>query len=163
MSQQPWYRHRWPWILISVPVVSVISGVALLTIAFNNPAILVVDNYYTEGRAINQSLAMDEAADERGISANLLLSDNGLHVSLNGANDAALRLFVYHATDPQRDQQFILLPDDSNGFGPETADDQSRLTNILRSNNVWYFELRGETDLWRLRQRVASPVSEIEL
>ncbi|ALO47204.1 FixH family protein [Pseudohongiella spirulinae] len=163
MSQQPWYRHRWPWILISVPVISVILGVVLLTIAFNNPAILVVDNYYSEGRAINQSLAMDDAATERGISANLQLSGDGFRVTLNGSDDAALRLFIYHATDPQRDQQFILLPDESNGFRPASAEEEAALDTLLRSNNIWYFEVRGETDLWRLRQRVESPTSEIEL
>lgn len=163
MSQQPWYRHRWPWILISVPAISVGLGVVLLTVAFNNPAILVVDNYYSEGRAINQSMAMDEAATERGISASLQLSDSGFQVTLTGADDAALRLFIYHATDPQRDQQFMLLPDDGNGFRPASSEEDARLNTILRSNNIWYFELRGETDLWRLRQRVVSPVSEIAL
>ena len=163
MSQQPWYRHRWPWILISVPVISVILGAVLLTIAFNNPAILVVDNYYSEGRAINQSMAMDDAATERGITASLQLTDAGFHATLSGSDDAALRLFVYHATDPERDQQFILLPDDRNGFRPASAEEEASLDAILRSNNIWYFELRGETDLWRLRQRVESPVSEIAL
>ena len=159
----PWYRHRWPWILISIPAASMLLGVILLTTAFNNPAILVVDNYYSEGKTINQSMAMDERARELGINAQLTAGES-LNLQLVNAPDVALRLFVFHVTDDSRDRSFVLLPDtDGTGFSPATATEQDALNVILNSDTSWYFELRGEQDTWRLRQRISTPIGTVSL
>lgn len=167
-NQAPWYRHRWPWILISAPAVSVVLGVILITTALNNPAILVVDNYYSEGRAINQSLELDHRAQALGLEAGITLAngtatDNGPpQAHINNTDEAALRLFVYHATDEERDQVFLLLPDaGQTSFSPESEDAARDLQSILTSQGTWYFELRGETDDWRLRQRASTPATEV--
>lgn len=169
-NQAPWYRHRWPWILISVPAASVVLGIILITTAFNNPAILVVDNYYSEGRAINQSLELDHRAQALGLTADITLanvSGAGSDIEIpqahiSNADEAALRLFVYHATDEERDRVFLLLPDAGlTSFSPESETAARELKSVMTSQNTWYFELRGETDDWRLRQRVSTPATEV--
>ena len=169
-NQAPWYRHRWPWILISVPAASVVLGIILITTALNNPAILVVDNYYSEGRAINQSLELDHRAQTLGLKADITLANaNGAgtgneipQAHISNADEAALRLFVYHATDEERDRVFLLLPDAGlTSFSPESETAARELQSIMTSQNTWYFELRGETDDWRLRQRVSTPATEV--
>src|SRR5690554_2341979 len=157
---KPWYQHRWPWILIAMPVVSVFLGVILITTALRNPAILVVDNYYAEGRGINQSLSMDHAADALGLQARLVLTGDGLTLQLTstqakGVTEEALRLYIYHATHEERDQEFLLVPASQEGHyeiaNPAAA---TSIHTLLVSQGSWYLELRGADNEWRLRKRV---------
>ncbi|MDO8907598.1 MAG: FixH family protein [Pseudohongiella sp.] len=174
-SQQdtkPWYQHRWPWILISMPAVSVVLGIILISTALNNPAILVVDNYYAEGRGINRSLALDEAAINLGLSARLAVQDNTINLQLLGTdaphqNEEALSLFVYHVTDNTLDQTFVFAPDadpvlSAQGFyEPVSSLDVTALQTLFAQNTSWYLEIRGVDNDWRLRKRVSTPQREV--
>lgn len=166
----PWYRYRWPWILISIPAASMVLGVILITTAINNPAILVVDNYYAEGRGINQSMALDDAAEDLQLSANLSVENGAMTLQLNRAGTAdtredALRLFVYHVTDNLRDHEFLLLPalDQDGLFELVDADEKTLMADILASDTSWYLEVRGTNNDWRLRERITTPLAEANL
>jgi len=165
---RPWYRYRWPWILISMPAVSVVLGVILIITALNNPAILVVDDYYAEGRGINQSMALDDAAEHMQLSVNLAVDNNLMTLQLNraGATDTredALRLFVYHVTDNTRDAEFLLLPAINTTGIFELAEpaEVPAIMQILGSETSWYLEVRGADNDWRLRQRITTPLTEV--
>ena len=41
---QPWYRYRWPWILISIPLLTVIASFYTFYLAVTHPDYLVVDD-----------------------------------------------------------------------------------------------------------------------
>jgi|SRR5690554_55136 len=166
---KPWHKHRWPWILMSVPAISVVLGIILIGTALRNPAILVVDNYYAEGRGINQSLAMDHAATDRGLEAMVQLDGQQLTLRLTGsapnaATDEALRLYIYHATDELRDKDFLLVATAQNGvYELADADLSGSLATLLGSQGAWYLELRGADNDWRLRQRVQTPLTQVTL
>lgn len=165
---RPWYRYRWPWILISMPAVSVVLGVILITTAMNNPAILVVDDYYAEGRGINQSMALDDAAEQMQLSVNLAVANDLMTLQLTDAGAAdnredALRLFVYHVTDNSRDAEFVLLPAVNTTGLFELAEpaELAVMLQILGSETSWYLEVRGANNDWRLRQRITTPLTEV--
>ena len=165
---RPWYRYRWPWILISMPAVSVVLGVILITTAINNPAILVVDDYYAEGRGINQSMALDDAAEQMQMSVNLAVADKRMTLQLTRAGAAdtgedALRLFVYHVTDNTRDAGFVLLPAVNTAGLFELAEpaELAVMLQILDSETSWYLEVRGANNDWRLRQRITTPLTGV--
>jgi hypothetical protein len=150
-----------------MPAVSVGLGVLLITTAMNNPAILVVDDYYAEGRGINQSMALDDAAERMQLSVNLVVADDLMTLQLTRAGAAdtgedALRLFVYHVTDNTRDAEFLLFPAvNSAGLfeltGPAAI---PAMLQILGSETSWYLEVRGADNNWRLRQRITTPLTE---
>lgn len=167
---QVWYKHRWPWILMAIPACSVVLGIVLITLAIRNPAILVVDNYYAEGRGINQSLELDDIAAQRNIQASVQISAERVQLQLSAnnspLNEDGLSLYVYHVTDNTRDRTFVLAPAFHPAFSgqgvyePATAEDTRELREIMSSNTSWYFELRGADNDWRLRQRVTTPQQE---
>ncbi len=164
---RPWYQYRWPWILISIPAVSMVLGVILITTALNNPAILVVDNYYAEGRGINRSMALDDAALALHLTTILSVENGAVTLQLlkNGladTNEDALRLFVYHVTDNHRDHEFLMLPTIGQAGVFELLDpeEQSLLADILASDTSWYLEVRGSNNNWRLRERITTPLAE---
>jgi uncharacterized protein len=164
---QPWYKHRWPWLLMIVPASSVALGIVMIVLAIRNPAILVEDNYYQEGRGINRSLALDEAAASRHIQASLQQVSDRVQLQLSADNqpllEDGLMLFVFHATDNHRDREFVLAPAFHPAFSgqgvyePTTAAETQLLHDILADDSSWYFELRGSDNNWRLRQRVITP------
>ena len=167
---EAWYKHRWPWILIAIPACSVILGIVLIVLAIKNPAIVVVDNYYAEGRGINQSLALDHVAEQRNIQASLQISNERIQLLVNADNRAlnedGLMLHVYHVTDNSRDRTFVLAPAFHPAFSgqgiyePASAEDLRALREIMAADTSWYFELRGADNDWRLRQRVTTPQQE---
>ena len=164
---RPWYKHRWPWLLMAIPACSVVLGVVMIVLAIRNPAILVEDNYYQEGRGINRSLALDEAAANRQIQAILQLESGRVQLQLSAGNqpllEDGLMLFVFHAADNKRDHEFVLVPAFHPAFSgqglyePANPGEIQLLRNILAEDSSWYFELRGSDNNWRLRQRVITP------
>jgi hypothetical protein len=151
-----------------MPAVSVVLGVILITTALNNPAILVVDDYYAEGRGINQSMALDDAAEHMQLSVNLAVANDLMTLQLNRAGTAdtredALRLFVYHVTDNTRDAEFLLLPAVNTPGIFELAEpaELPSILQILGSETSWYLEVRGADNDWRLRQRITTPLTEV--
>ena len=68
---KPWYKQAWPWILISLPVFSVLKAVHTVYIMNQQSPDLVVDDYYAEGKAINQNLSRYREAAARNLHANL--------------------------------------------------------------------------------------------
>lgn len=89
-SQTPWYRQRWPWILIAIPATSMVLGFSLLFMAIKTDDGLVVDDYYRQGRAIDQTMARSAIAAERGLSANVELSADGVLIALDAHEGVVL-------------------------------------------------------------------------
>lgn len=56
---KPWYRYGWPWFLMSFPAMAVVLGFHLLYLAMNTNNSLVVDDYYKQGKGINQSFHIE--------------------------------------------------------------------------------------------------------
>jgi len=152
---QPWYKQFWPWFLVLFPVVVVIMSVAKLVVAQNNQVHLVQDDYYKDGLAINQSLAEQELAEQRGIDARLSDNERQIDVLLTEqghiySGDQPLLLKLIHPVDSTKDLQLPLrvIPG---------ADGQRRFVADLPRDLLqkrWYVELTsidGENS-WKLKQ-----------
>ena len=59
----PWFRQRWPWLLIVPPLASVLAGFAMLIVAIASDDGLVTPHYYREGIEINRRLTREQAAN----------------------------------------------------------------------------------------------------
>ena len=58
----PWYRQAWPWFLIAFPAIAVIAGAVTLWLAVSTSDGLVVDDYYKQGLAVQQTMARSQRA-----------------------------------------------------------------------------------------------------
>jgi len=68
---RPWYRERWPWILMSCPAIVVVAGLGTAAIAVATADPLVTEDYYRKGLAINREIACAHAqADIRAPKRN---------------------------------------------------------------------------------------------
>ena len=93
----PWYRERWPWLLMAGPAAVLVAGVATTWIAFASADGLVAEDYYKQGLGINRQLAREHAARALGISAQIELAST-IKVVLDGAAPDALFVHLAHAT-----------------------------------------------------------------
>lgn len=121
MTQSPplkWYKQFWPWFLITIPALSMVLSISMLTLAINTDDSLVVDEYYKEGKAINLQLIKVKKARELGISTELRVEQERISIEfISGlpATGEALNLDFYHATLAQNDFS-VLLTQDASGL-----------------------------------------------
>lgn len=110
----PWYRHRWPWILMAGPAIVVVAGFITAWLAIKSNDGLVEDNYYKVGLAVNQQLHQKKLASELGLKADLSYVEEGSHVRVvlsglqAGAMPEALELKLVHPTRKGEDQMLML-------------------------------------------------------
>lgn len=159
LKVQAWYRHPWPWVLILIPFSAVLFWIVMIPVISDHPDDLVDDNYYQDGMAINRTLDMDRNAVSRNIDARLVDFTGGkLAFDVKGATDSALVLKINHVTDHSKDMTFTLYPEHDGIYAATTE-----MPDSLARPGIWYVELIGVDDNWRLRQRIESPVKELDL
>ena len=105
---RPWYRERWPWILMSGPAAVIVAGAATMWIAFASADGVVAGDYYKRGLAINQDLQREQTAQQRSIGAEVRLQSGKIRVHLSGAAPEALFGHLVHATRAGHDQRVRL-------------------------------------------------------
>ena len=86
-DNQPWYKDRWPWILIAGPATVVVAGFITLWMAVVSDDGLVTDDYYKQGLAVNKSLQGDQRAANLGLHGDVMRSGSNLRLLLSAESD----------------------------------------------------------------------------
>ncbi|MEE9494160.1 MAG: FixH family protein [Gammaproteobacteria bacterium] len=142
----PWYRQGWPWFIISIPLATVVAGIATLILAIQSPNSMVVDNYYKEGLAINQYKHRLVAADKMGLQGLLRGSAGKLMLQLHAnqpVSDEVLQLKIIHSTRGELDQQVSLKRQSEGIYVAE-------LPGVMPAGK-WYLQLSPENYKWEIK------------
>lgn len=145
-SQQPWYKHRWPWLLMLGPAIVVVAGVYTTYLAFSQPDALVVDDYYKQGKAINHDLRRDRAATAMELEAMLRYDPAGGKLVGSIAShkqpfSGKLHVTLVHSTQPSKDLKLLVQADQQGRFSISLP-----MLDIAR----WRVQIEGEQRDWRL-------------
>jgi hypothetical protein len=114
-SITPWYKQRWPWILMAGPAVVIVAGFITAWLAIVSNDGLVDDNYYKVGLSVNQELKQRQLASELNLKAELSLVNNGQSIQLvlsglpKEALPDSLQLRLVHPTRKGEDQRISLV------------------------------------------------------
>lgn len=116
VPSRPWFAQRWPWLLMAGPLLVIAAGGYTCWLAFTRPDALVVDDYYVQGKAINQDLRRERAAAVLQLDATLRYDPAAgrIAASLHSAGRPlhdAVRLHLVHSTRPEKDIVLTLVPD----------------------------------------------------
>lgn len=146
-----WYAEPWVWLLIALPMSAVIGGMITIYLAVTTSDGLVVDDYYTRGKAINMDLARDEAAASHGLRARLDLDPSNRRILLSlesrdNLHPAQVQFSLLHPTRPGNDQVILLQPAGPGGYAGTLQEMQ---------DGNWYVQL--EADDWRLSGALRTP------
>jgi hypothetical protein len=116
---RPWYRERWPWLLMAGPAAVLVAGAVTTWIAFASADGLVAEDYYKQGLGINRRLAREDAARKLGIAALIRLDASRVTVELTGAKPEALFVHLAHATRAGHDVRLRLAPAGPGAYAAE--------------------------------------------
>lgn len=149
ISTVPWYRQRWPWLLMLGPMVVVVAGLTTAAVAVRTQDALVNDDYYKRGKEINAELTRDNEAVRLKMGAQVMLGEGGrdVRVMLQSPVAAApdkVRLLMLHPTLSDRDQQVELVKS-GEGFY------MGKLT--LPAAAHWFVRLEDISGRWRLQSQ----------
>ncbi len=156
-NEKKWYKQKWPWLIFSLPFLTVIAGIITFNIASDGADSLVKDDYFKEGLAINRSLGLTKKAGEIGAKAFLQVDHKNQLIILkldfskdekNLSDISYLQLEFSHPTQKKRDRQIKLSPLTKNEFVadfPELA------------NANWHVRLRDDKEQWQLKARWQYP------
>lgn len=117
----PWYRQRWPWLLMIAPLTAVIGGIITAWLAVRSNDGLVQDDYYKQGVAINRTLERQEKAHVLDLHGQMMFGESGRQVRLmlTGKTEhlpASLQLRIVHPTRSGNDQVLTLTRQTQSGF-----------------------------------------------
>lgn len=147
-APRPWYAQRWPWLLMLGPVLVIIAGTYTCWLAFTRPDALVVDDYYMQGKTINQDLRRDRAAAALGLHAALrydpatgrLLATMQSH---GKPMASAVRLHLVHSTQPAKDIVLMMTPDAAGGMSAPLPMLEQTRWRVLIENPAREWRLAG--------------------
>jgi len=142
-DQAPWWKQRWPWLLMSGPAIVAVAASYTGWLAASQADALVVGDYYKQGKAINQDLRRDRVAARMGLALALDYDAAGgvLNGRLSRRLDGPLLLHLSHATQPEKDIKMILQPEPDGSF-------RASLPMLERSR--WLVLVEGGKRDWRL-------------
>lgn len=150
---KPWYKHFWPWFLMSFPLAAVIAGVVTIIIATRGHDHAVVDDYYKKGLAINRVITQQETAAAMGLTATADYVPATGEVNLNLSSDnienvESLSLSFVHTTRADYDRHVLLHKNSQGVF-------RTNITNIQPGR--WKLILEPADKQWRLDAHVVLP------
>ncbi|PWF54793.1 FixH family protein [Massilia glaciei] len=161
----PWYKHRWPWLLMLGPALVVVAAIITGWLAITRQDAMVVDDYYKRGKAINHDLRRDRAAGALRLSftahhdaaAGLLrgeLSSFGRPLSV------PFRISLAHATQVEKDIVLEVVPDALGRFAVALPALERARYQMLVEGNERTWRLVAP---WRLpAQQTVSVVADAE-
>ena len=156
MDTKPWYKQFWPWFIISLPASAVIAGITTVIIAFKNADDMVVDDYYKEGKAINQRTELLNAAYDRGFQARFeRLEGNFIFIRFETAQPDSdqLTLNFVHPTDSDKD--FTMLVS-------RQADGSYQGLSPNATEGRWYLRLTDPQE-WLIKSEIVATSDIIQL
>ncbi|QPI63402.1 FixH family protein [Vreelandella venusta] len=144
----PWYKQFWPWFLLGLLFSSIIVSTTFAVMSIKSyDGMVVQEDYYEHGKAINMVFAKQEQARALNLSAELRIDPltSDIVVDLAGdARPAKLYLDLIFPTEDDRDQSFVLEHVREGRYITQGPDN-------LRYR--WYLQLQpeqGDESAWRL-------------
>ena len=162
-DRRPWYREGWMLFVFSFPALSVVLGLAMLMLSLTTNNALVVDDYYKQGKAINQTLGRDQYAKQHNLSAFIEPGVDGVSIDLQGHPGFelpdAIQVKWVHITLDLHDGTLELLRDgqsnryhahwhlenDTSRFGRPYKDIQDMQYRVHIESDDKQWRLTGET------------------
>lgn len=147
----PWYTHRWPWLLMIGPASVLLGGGIAAWLALGNPDAMVVDDYYKQGKAINQDLRRDRVASSMQLALHLRYEGgrlSGRIESGGGPLAAPFTIRLAHPTLPERDLALLVKPD---------ADGRFSVPLPVLEHTHWRLVAEGNARDWRLAKSWSWP------
>lgn len=111
ITAKPWHREPMMWLVVGIPLASVIAGIAMITIASRASVDNVAEPFRRIGKAQTVEISRDQRAMQLGTAAMLSVGASGrdLVVTLERAEAAVLELKLVHPIEQRQDVDLRLV------------------------------------------------------
>ena len=153
-DNSPWYKHFWVWWLIGAKVAVISACIATAILIYKNPASMVIDDYYNEGRAINLQLTREARAIELGIAFEANIDGDELafrFTDFEPEQRTALHVVFYHPTLDAKDMEMRV---------PHTGEGWYRTTLPREISGNWRIIIEPLDKEWRVAHNFLLPHDE---
>lgn len=147
-----WYREPWAWFIFFFPALAVTGGIATYIIFNNNAPSMVSDDYYKDGKKINQDLSKYNEARNRNITFDLVLEDGIAIFNLISGDtpkNQAVKISFFHVTLEKYDLEQLATA---------SADGKYRIP--LPKDMIdgkWRVRIESFDSVWRVQEYVTFP------
>lgn len=152
-TQQRWYQIPMVWMVIGIPLTSVVVTLSIVWISIETYDGVVVDDYYRKGLEINRDLARDRYASGIGLEANASIADDRLRFELRGNSSGpwpgSLEIGFFHPTVSDRDVLVTLVHEGSGRYSAPPPAIAFGKWNVMTG-----------TETWRLKGTLFHPAEE---
>ncbi|MBI3525633.1 MAG: FixH family protein [Betaproteobacteria bacterium] len=150
----PWYRHRWPWLLMAGPGLVVVASFITLWLAIVSDDGLVTEDYYKKGLAINQTLTRNDRAKALGLEAGLRLNLDSISLRISSkvasfSPPNQIRVTITHPTRAGLDQSQLLSLQDGRYQGKFK----------LPAAGHWLVQVEDAARTWRMLGNLVLPAA----
>jgi len=154
-----WYKEPWFWFVIFFPMLAVTAGISTFVIFQNNQPDMVSEDYYKDGKKINQDLTKYHEALARNITFNLKFED-GVAVFTPASGDMtanqALQVSFFHVTLAKHDISVLATASGDGSYRVQVP------AEMLQGK--WRVRAESFDGKWRIQEYVQYPnTSEIKL
>jgi uncharacterized protein len=159
----PWYRQRWPWLLMVPPLAAVIGGIVTIVLAVRSDDGVVAADYYKRGLAINAELSRSQRATDLGLTAEIRAggeaAGDSVHVRVSAQqrvpSEPTLRIRLVHPGRSGADRVAVLarVSAEADGRSAEYRGAWDEAAE-LKASVAWRVVLEGRE--WRLDGGIAA-------
>ena len=114
-DETPWYRQRWPWLVMLPPAAAVVGCIITITLAIRSADGVVAADYYKRGLAINEQLARSQFAEQINLRAQVSAQGIG------GGDEVRVALRADQTVPPQATLKLRLLHPGRGGADREAV------------------------------------------
>lgn len=147
-NNRPWYKERWPWLLMAGPAVVIVAGVITVWLAVISNDGLVSDDYYKQGLAVNQQLHRDSQAASLGLHADVMRAGANVRLLLRSEGEVklaqALILKLSHPTRAGQDQSIQMVSEGQGFYSGKLAEEVSGRWLVFIEDPAGQWRLQGE-------------------
>ena len=151
-NQQPWYKNGMVWLAFSPVIFGVMAGLVLLTLGIKNYDGTVHEDYYKQGRIINQSFDKDRLAEAKNLQAELTFGQDKLELALTGKLETYPDQLLVLMENPTRSSLDFSVPVQHLGSGRYLGNLPQKIAYD------WDVKLYGPQQEWRLYGRGHFPL-----
>jgi len=151
-----WYKEPWFWFVFFFPFISVVAGTSTFIVFQNNQPNMVSEDYYKDGKKINQDLTKYHEALARNITFNLKF-DNGFAVFTPATGDMteneALNISFFHVTLAKHDISVLATASADGSYRVEIPADMLQ--------GKWRVRAESFDHTWRIQEYVKYPNTSV--
>lgn len=145
-DNRPWYKQRWPWLLMAGPALVIVAGAVTVWLAVVSNDGLVTDDYYKQGLAVNQRLHRDQQAGDLGLHADVMRAGANVRLLLRSDGKAnlaqTLTLKLSHPTRAGQDQAVQMVSEGQGFYSGKLA---------VEVSGRWLVSIEDPAGQWRLQ------------